>query len=90
MEGVEQTRMQIHGGRHRGAYGGYYTQDELRDLVKYAAERGITIVPEIEMPGHSAEVLTASPGALLHTRALQADGRSARAAWLHTTSSRTY
>ena len=44
-----------------GAYGGYYTQDELRDLVRYAAERGITIVPEIEMPGHSAEVLTAYP-----------------------------
>ena len=44
-----------------GAYGGYYTQDELRDLVKYAAERGITIVPEIEMPGHSEEVLTAYP-----------------------------
>ena len=44
-----------------GAYGGYYTQDELRDLVRYASERGITIVPEIEMPGHSAEVLTAYP-----------------------------
>ena len=44
-----------------GAYGGYYTQDELRGLVKYAAERGITIVPEIEMPGHSEEVLTAYP-----------------------------
>ena len=41
-----------------GAYGGYYTQDQLRDLVKYAAERGITIVPEIEMPGHSEEVLS--------------------------------
>ncbi len=44
-----------------GAYGGYYTQDQLRDLVKYAAERGITIVPEIEMPGHSEETLTAYP-----------------------------
>lgn len=44
-----------------GLRGGYYTQDELRDLVKYAAERGITIVPEIEMPGHSEEVLTAYP-----------------------------
>lgn len=44
-----------------GAYGGYYTQDELRDLVNYAAQRGITIVPEIEMPGHSEEVLTAYP-----------------------------
>ena len=44
-----------------GAYGGYYTQEELRGLVKYAAERGITIVPEIEMPAHSEEVLTAYP-----------------------------
>lgn len=43
------------------AYGGYYTQDELRNLVAYAAERGITIVPEIEMPGHSAEVLAVYP-----------------------------
>ena len=44
-----------------GAQGGYYTQDELRSLVAYAAERGITVVPEIEMPGHSEEVLTAYP-----------------------------
>ena len=36
-------------------------QDELRQLVAYAAERGITIVPEIEMPGHSAEVMAAYP-----------------------------
>lgn len=44
-----------------GAYGGYYTQEELRGLVQYAVERGITIVPEIEMPAHSEEVLTAYP-----------------------------
>ena len=44
-----------------GAYGGYYTQDQLRELVSYAADRGITIVPEIEMPGHSEEVLAAYP-----------------------------
>ncbi len=44
-----------------GAYGGYYTQDELRDLVDYAARRGIVVVPEVEMPGHSEEVLTAYP-----------------------------
>lgn len=44
-----------------GAYGGYYTQRQLRELVRYAAERGITIVPEIEMPAHSEEVLTAYP-----------------------------
>ena len=44
-----------------GAYGGYYTQEELRDLVHYAAQRGIEIIPEIEMPAHSEEVLTAYP-----------------------------
>lgn len=44
-----------------GAYGGYYKQSELKELVAYAAERGITIVPEIEMPAHSEETLTAYP-----------------------------
>ena len=44
-----------------GAYGGYYTKAELRDLVAYAQERYITIIPEIEMPGHSDEVLAAYP-----------------------------
>lgn len=43
------------------AYGGYYTQNELQELVAYARARGISIVPEIEMPGHSEEVLTAYP-----------------------------
>ena len=44
-----------------GAYGGYYTKDEIRDLVKYAAERHVEIIPEIEMPSHSEEVLAAYP-----------------------------
>lgn len=44
-----------------GAYGGYYTKAELRELVAYAADRYITIIPEIEMPGHSDEVLAAYP-----------------------------
>ena len=43
------------------ACGGFYTQDELRDLVQYAAARGVTIIPEIEMPAHSEETLTAYP-----------------------------
>ena len=43
------------------AIGGYYTQDDIRELVKYAAERHITIIPEIEMPAHSEEVLAAYP-----------------------------
>jgi hexosaminidase len=43
------------------AHGGYYTQDEVRDIVRYAAERFITIIPEIELPSHSEEVLTVYP-----------------------------
>ena len=44
-----------------GASGGYYTQDDIRELVNYARGRHITIIPEIEMPAHSEEVLTAYP-----------------------------
>ena len=42
-------------------YGGYYTQEEIKDIVQYAAERQITIIPEIEMPGHSLAALSAYP-----------------------------
>jgi hexosaminidase len=42
-------------------HGGYYTQDEIRDVVAYAAKRFITIIPEIEMPGHSLAVLATYP-----------------------------
>ena len=44
-----------------GAYGGYYTQDEIREVVEYAARKHITVIPEIEMPGHSEEVLAVYP-----------------------------
>mgnify|MGYP000149236059 CR=1 FL=1 len=44
-----------------GRYGGFYTQDEIREVVAYAAERYITVIPEIEMPGHSLAALTAYP-----------------------------
>ncbi len=40
---------------------GFYTQDEIRDVVRYAADRYITILPEIELPGHSSAALTAYP-----------------------------
>ena len=43
------------------AYGGYYTKDKMRDLVSYARARHIEIIPEIEMPSHSEEVLAAYP-----------------------------
>ncbi|MCD4725699.1 MAG: family 20 glycosylhydrolase [Bacteroidales bacterium] len=42
-------------------YGGYYTQDDIREIVEYARQRQITIVPEIEMPGHSVAALAAYP-----------------------------
>ena len=44
-----------------GRYGGFYTQKQIRAVVAYAAARHITIVPEIEMPGHSSAELTAYP-----------------------------
>ena len=44
-----------------GAYGGYLTKAEARELVAYAADRYITIIPEIEMPGHSDEVIATYP-----------------------------
>ena len=44
-----------------GRYGGFYTQDEIREVVAYAADRYITVIPEIEMPGHSLAALTAYP-----------------------------
>ncbi|RPE09311.1 beta-N-acetylhexosaminidase [Chitinophaga lutea] len=43
------------------AYGGYYTQEQAKAVVAYAAKRGITVIPEIEMPGHSEEVLAVYP-----------------------------
>jgi len=42
-------------------YGGYYTQDQIRDVVAYAADRYVTIIPEIEMPGHSTAAIAAYP-----------------------------
>jgi hexosaminidase len=42
-------------------YGGYYTQAEIRDVVAYAKDRNITLVPEIEMPGHALAAITAYP-----------------------------
>jgi len=43
------------------SYGGFYTQDEVREIIAYAAERQITVIPEIEMPGHSSEIFAAFP-----------------------------
>ncbi len=42
-------------------YGGYYTQEEIKEVVAYAAKRYITVIPEIEMPGHSSAAIAAYP-----------------------------
>ena len=44
-----------------GAYGGSFTRKDIKEIVEYADARHITVIPEIEMPGHSAEVLAAYP-----------------------------
>ncbi len=43
------------------SYGGFYTQDEIKDIVKYAQDRYITIIPEIDLPGHMVAALAAYP-----------------------------
>jgi hexosaminidase len=48
-------------GDDKGVYGGFYTQEEIHDLVAYAAARYITVVPEIDMPGHAQAVVAAHP-----------------------------
>ncbi|MEO6730579.1 MAG: beta-N-acetylhexosaminidase [Ferruginibacter sp.] len=54
-------------GHHPGTgndgikYCGYYTQEEIKDVVKYAADRRITVIPEIEMPGHAEAALASYP-----------------------------
>ncbi|MGH2647850.1 MAG: beta-N-acetylhexosaminidase, partial [Ginsengibacter sp.] len=54
-------------GHHPGTgndsirYGGFYTQKQIKDVVKYAQDRYITIIPEIEMPGHSSAAIAAYP-----------------------------
>lgn len=42
-------------------YGGFYTQEEIKEIVAYAADRSVTVIPEIELPGHSSAALTAYP-----------------------------
>ncbi|SCC28003.1 hexosaminidase [Chitinophaga costaii] len=49
-------------GKYDGTpYGGYYTQDQVKAVVQYAADRHVTVIPEIEMPGHAQAALAAYP-----------------------------
>ena len=45
----------------RSLYGGYYTRDDIREVVAYAASLGIDVIPEVDMPGHSLQVVAAHP-----------------------------
>jgi hexosaminidase len=47
-------------------YGGFYTQEEIREIVEYAQERFVTIIPEIDMPGHTQALLAAYPELSCH------------------------
>jgi hexosaminidase len=72
-----------------GSNGQYYTQAELRDLVRYAADRGVRIIPEIDLPGHSLAILTSYPE--LGTQVLDPkDPQAAFKAALDPTSDKTY
>lgn len=48
-------------GSGKARYGGFYTQEQLKELVKYATERNVQILPEIDMPGHSKAVIASYP-----------------------------
>ncbi|HEY0067277.1 MAG TPA: family 20 glycosylhydrolase [Flavisolibacter sp.] len=48
-------------GNDNTRYGGFYTQEEVREIVRYAADRHITVMPEIEMPGHASAAIAAYP-----------------------------
>ena len=57
--GHNSTRPREYDGKR---YGGYYTQDEIRDVIEFARSRFVTIVPEIELPGHAQAAIAAYPG----------------------------
>ncbi len=48
-------------GKWNEKYGGYYTQEQMRDLIEYAARRNIEIIPEIDLPGHSRNIASVHP-----------------------------
>ncbi|MBI9037961.1 MAG: family 20 glycosylhydrolase [Bacteroidales bacterium] len=45
----------------KATYGGFYTQEDIKEIIEFAKERNIEIIPEIEMPGHSSEIFAAFP-----------------------------
>ena len=70
------TRAQspVIGNRNKGdgiPYSGHYTADEIRDVVRYARDRGITVIPEVEMPGHNMALAASYPEFCCNTKRAQ-------------------
>ncbi|QHV65339.1 beta-N-acetylhexosaminidase [Akkermansia muciniphila] len=62
--GGARAQSPVIGNRNKGdgiPYSGHYTADEIRDVVRYARDRGITVIPEVEMPGHASAAIAAYP-----------------------------
>lgn len=55
------AEIEFNADRRKSTYGGYYTQEQAKEIVAYAKTRNITVVPEIEMPGHSEAAMAAYP-----------------------------
>lgn len=55
------ARLNARSADEKATYGGYYTQKQMRELVKYAAERHVNIIPEIELPAHAAAAIASYP-----------------------------
>lgn len=59
---INYNKLRLHSPVQSGeVHSGFYTQEEIKEIIEYAAERHITIVPEIEMPGHSSSAIAAYP-----------------------------
>ena len=61
IDGSVRNRSEFGSLKEKGAYGGYYTAKQMRDIVEYCAERYITVIPEFDVPGHCSALLHAYP-----------------------------
>ena len=58
---TEKGAFRAPGGSNQGPDNGYYTQEELKEIIRYAADRNIEVIPELDIPGHSVAILAAHP-----------------------------
>lgn len=71
-------------GKYDGKpHGGFYTQDEIREVVAYAADRNITVVPEIEMPGHASSAIAAYPWLGVTKEQIRVPSKFAGVPWVY-------